>query len=90
MSKYDKILDELTLENMGYNEALANQLKMKLIGIIGTTECLGPDSREEAGACRYRRDGCCVCVERLDYCILGQIAEHLISNGVTIKEKTDG
>ena len=60
--------------------------KEKLIRIIGSTECHGPDGREEPGACGYRKDGRCSCVEKLDHCVLVQIAKHLISNGATINE----
>lgn len=68
---------------------MGNPLEEKLIRIIGSTECSGPDCKEEPGACGYRKDGRCSCVEKLDYCVLVQIAKHLISNGATINEKID-
>ena len=63
---------------------MGNPLEEKLIRIIGSTECSGPDCKEEPGACGYRKDGRCSCVEKLDYCVLVQIAKHLISNGLFI------
>lgn len=59
-----------------------NRMKEKLIKLVCACPCDGPEN--VAGCCPSRKHGMCGEVERVSYCAIQKIAEHLIANGVTI------
>lgn len=61
-----------------------NGLKGELIRLLGQLPCDGPDP--QLGGCPDRRHGICREVEKLDYCAVQALAEHLIAFGVTIQK----
>lgn len=54
----------------------------RLIALLCKVECKGDDLRE--GGCGYRQGEKCNSIEKLDMCMLGCIADHLLSNGVIV------
>lgn len=62
-------------------------MKKRLIELLSTCVCEGP---EEIGSCPSRKFGKCGEVEKLSYCAIQKIADHLIANGVTIQPAVPG
>lgn len=61
-------------------------LKRGLMKLMGQVPCEGPAWPD---GCLLRRGGLCAQVDKLDYCALGHMAEHLSANGVTILRWVD-
>lgn len=59
-------------------------LKGELIILLGQLPCDGPDP--QLGGCPDRRHGMCREVEKLDYCAVQALADHLIASGVTVQK----
>lgn len=58
--------------------------RKKLIGLLSATSCHGPG--ESLGSCPDRKYGMCGEVADLSYCVIQNLANHLIQNGVTIQK----
>ena len=56
----------------------------KLIKLICGAACES-ELEGKPGSCPYRRNGKCGEIDRLDYCAVQRIADHLIANGVTVQ-----
>lgn len=56
--------------------------RKELIGLLGKCPCDGP---EDIG-CPDRKCGACRMVDKLDYCAVTHLADHLIANGVVISK----
>lgn len=54
-------------------------MKKQLIKAIGTIPCEGPEE-----GCPIRKNGNCSQIDRLDYCAVAAMADHLIAEGVVI------
>lgn len=54
----------------------------RLIELLCGVECAGSDRRE--GGCGYRDSAKCNRIEKLDYCMIACIADHLLANGVIV------
>lgn len=64
-------------------------MREKLIKLLYQAPCES-DLEGRPGSCPYRKYGRCGEVDRLDYCAVQRLADHLIANGVVISnsEKT--
>lgn len=60
-----------------------NGLKGELVRLLGQLPCDGPDP--QLGGCPCRRYGICRLVDKLDYCAVQALADHLIANGAVIQ-----
>lgn len=59
-------------------------MRKKLIELLCTCSCHGHG--ESLGSCPDRKYGMCGEVADLSYCVIQNLASHLIANGVTIQE----
>ena len=59
-------------------------MREKLIELLGTVFCNG--NGESLGSCPDRKHGLCGEVANLSYCVIRNIANHLIANGVTVQQ----
>lgn len=57
-------------------------MRDRLISLLCGVECAGSDRRE--GGCGYRDSAKCNRIEKLDYCMIACIADHLLANGVIV------
>lgn len=57
------------------------KLKRLLFDVPCESECEG-----ELGSCPDRKYGKCKRMDRLEYCTVQKIADHLLANGVTVQE----
>ena len=57
-------------------------MEERLIKLLCKVECDGADRRE--GGCPYRQNTRCNRVEKLDMCVIENIAGYLIANGVIV------
>ena len=57
-------------------------MRERLISMLCGVECAGSDRRE--GGCGYRDSAKCNRIEKLDYCMIACIADHLLANGVIV------
>lgn len=57
----------------------------KLLKLLYYASCES-ELEGKPGSCPYRKHGRCGEVERLDYCAVQHLADHLIANGVTIQQ----
>ena len=57
--------------------------RKELIRLLSATSCHGPG--ESLGSCPDRKYGMCGEVADLSYCVIQNMANHLIQNGVTIQ-----
>ena len=56
----------------------------KLIKLIGASSCHG--NGESLGSCPDRKYGMCGEMANLSYCVIQNLVNHLIANGVTVQE----
>lgn len=61
-------------------------IQKKLVELLGTVSCNG--NGESLGSCPDRKYGICGEVANLSYCVIQNIANHLVVNGVTVQEWT--
>lgn len=57
-------------------------MRDRLIELLCTVSCNGDDRRE--GGCGFRQNDRCNRIEKLDMCVIGSIADHLLANGVIV------
>ena len=57
-------------------------MRDRLIRLLCGVKCEGADRRE--GGCQRRVDDECTNINKLDMCMIGTIADHLIANGVIV------
>ena len=57
-------------------------MRKRLIELLCAVECKGDDRRE--GGCSFRQDDQCNRINKLDMCMIEQIADHLLANGVIV------
>ena len=60
-------------------------MREKLIKLLYQAPCES-DLEGRPGSCPYRKYGRCVEVDRLDYCTVQRLADHLIANGVVVSK----
>lgn len=60
-------------------------VREKLIKLLYHAPCES-DLEGKPGSCSYRKCGQCGQVERLDYCSVVHLADHLIAGGVTVQQ----
>lgn len=58
-------------------------MRKKLINLLSNVSCNG--NGESLGSCPDRKYGLCGEVAELSYCVIQNIANHLVANGVTIQ-----
>jgi hypothetical protein len=58
-------------------------MREKLIELLGKVTCPGGES---LGSCPDRKYGLCGEVANLSYCVIQNIADYLIANGVTVQQ----
>ena len=56
--------------------------RKRLIELLCAVECKGYDRRE--GGCNFRQDDQCNRINKLEMCMIEQIADHLLANGVIV------
>ncbi len=56
--------------------------RKRLIELLCAVECKGDDRRE--GGCGFRQYDQCNRINKLEMCMIEQIADHLLSNGVIV------
>ena len=61
---------------------MVNLMRERLIKLLCEVECKGDDRRD--GGCGYRQGERCNSIEKLDMCMLGRIADHLLENGMIV------
>lgn len=59
-------------------------IRKKLIKLISASPCHG--SGESLGSCPDRKYGMCGEIANLSYCVIQNLVNHLIANGVTVQE----
>ena len=59
-------------------------MREKLIELLGKVTCTG--NGESLGSCPDRKYGLCGEVANLSYCVIQNIANYLIANGVTVQQ----
>jgi hypothetical protein len=63
-------------------------MREKLIELLCTCSCHG--NGESLGSCPDRKHGMCGEVADLSYCVIQNLANHLIANGVTVLQWKQG
>ena len=63
-------------------------MREKLIKLLYHASCES-ELEGKPGSCPYRKHGRCGEVERLDYCAVQHLADHLIANGVTFCDEVE-
>lgn len=62
--------------------------RKKLIELLSAVSCNG--NGESLGSCPDRKNGLCREFERMSYCTIQNLANHLIANGVTVTDNNVG
>ena len=65
-------------------------MREKLIELLSKFPCGNESELKALGSCMDRKHGMCQEIERLSYCVLQHLADHLIANGVTVTDNNVG